>query len=104
MRLAKASSPRVKLAQMSTLSPGLLNSLPVIAYGFAALTLLLIVVLAVAVLRDARHRELANKGLFLVGPWAWALIIVATGGFTGALAYWLIHYSSLRYQSRASGE
>ena len=76
-------------------------TLPYVFYGFVGLYVLVILVLALAVLRDARLRQLTNRGTFLVGPWVWSLIILATGGFTGAFAYWLIHYSSLRHQPRA---
>lgn len=85
---------------METFLRQLAPGFPFLVYGFAALHLLLVLVLAVAVLRDARLRQLTHKGTFLVGPWIWSLVVLATGGFAGAFAYWVIHYSSLRYVPR----
>ena len=82
---------------MNTFLPQLVNTIPLIAYVFAGVYLLVIIILAAAVFQDAQLRTLTNKGTFLVGPVMWALIILITGGFSGALAYWLIHYSALRY-------
>ena len=85
---------------MDTILPQLINTLPLIAYVFAGGYFLIIIILASAVFQDARIRTLTSKGTFLVGPVTWAGIILVTGGFSGALAYWLIHYSSLRYVPR----
>jgi hypothetical protein len=63
---------------------------------FFALQILVILVLALAVLRDARNRRDGARQLFLVGPWVWALAVRLTGGYLGALGYWLVHYSALR--------
>jgi len=82
------------------LLPIFLQNLPYFAYVVAAVYLLVVVCLAVAVFKDAHTRNLTDRGTFLVGPFLWAAIILLTGGFTGALAYWLIHYSSLRYAPR----
>jgi len=82
------------------LLPELINTAPYIAYAFAAAYLAVIIILASAVFRDAHIRKITNKGTFLVGPFLWGLIILLTGGFFGALAYWLIHYSALRYTSK----
>lgn len=63
--------------------------------GFAQLAMA--VFLAYAVALDAEKRRQAS-GLFLVGPWVWFLIVLLTGGYVGGLAYWLIHYSTLRHR------
>ena len=86
---------------MGNILQQLAPSLPFVFYGFAGLYVLVILLLALAVMRDARLRQLTNRGTFLVGPWIWFLIVLATGGFTGAFAYWIIHYSALRHQPRA---
>ncbi len=78
----------------------LTSTVPILLYVFGALYALIVVILTLAVLRDAKLRQITNKGTFLVGPWSWALVVLTSGGFTGALAYWVIHYSSLRYQPR----
>lgn len=82
---------------MNSILYPLINTFGFTAYVFAAAYLLLSLMLAVAVFRDAHFRGLTGKGTFLVGPAAWSFIIVMTGGPTGAFAYWLVHYSSLRY-------
>ncbi len=84
------------------LSNSLFSSLPFLAYVFMALYALVVVILIAAVINDAQNRKLTNRGTFLVGPFVWGMIILLTGGFTGALAYWLIHYSSMRYVSSKS--
>lgn len=80
--------------------PQLVDSLPFLAYVMAAIYLLVITCVTIAVFKDAQLRQLTAKGTFLVGPLLWAAIVFLTGGFTGALAYWLIHYSALRYMPR----
>jgi len=82
------------------LLPELISAVPYIAYALSAAYLAVIVILAFSVFRDAHIRKITNKGTFLVGPFLWALIILLTGGFFGALAYWLVHYSALRYASK----
>ena len=57
--------------------------------------LIVIILVAVAVKNDAEN--LAGS-LFLVSPWMWFVIVLVTA-YPGALAYWVIHYSSLRFQS-----
>lgn len=85
---------------MSSILPQLVNTVPFIAYVFAGAYVLIIILLASAVFQDAHLRTQTNKGTFLVGPAMWAFIILITGGFSGALAYWLIHYSALRYMPK----
>ena len=82
------------------LLPQFLTRLPYFAYVVAVVYLLVIVCLALAVFKDAHVRNLTQKGTFLAGPLLWAAVVLLTGGFTGALAYWLIHYSALRYVPR----
>lgn len=77
----------------------LLTTLPFLFYVFMALYVVVVLIIATAVMNDAQNRRLTNRGTFLVGPFVWGLIVLLTGGFTGALAYWLIHYSALRYVS-----
>ena len=66
--------------------------------------LALSVLLALAVLRDAERTLSRNGGCFLVSPRLWALIVFLTGGYAGALAYWIIHYSALSPRRRAPAE
>ena len=77
----------------------LLTTLPFLFYVFMTLYVVVVLIIAAAVMNDAQNRRLTNRGTFLVGPFDWGLIVLLTGGFTGALAYWLIHYSALRYVS-----
>ncbi|MEO6568437.1 MAG: hypothetical protein ABIO94_06705 [Opitutaceae bacterium] len=75
--------------------PGIL-AIPGLAVALLILNLVVILLLAVAVKNDAEMREARGAGLFLVGPWFWFFIVVLTGGYPATLAYWLIHYSSMR--------
>lgn len=50
---------------------------------------------ALAVKRDADNLLMRKAGLFLVGPGMWAFATLL-GGITIAVAYWAIHYSTLR--------
>jgi len=77
----------------------LLTTQPFLFYVFMTLYVVVVLIIAAAVMNDAQNRRLTNRGTFLVGPFVWGLIVLLTGGFTGALAYWLIHYSALRYVS-----
>lgn len=77
----------------------LLTTLPFLFYVFMALYVVVVLIIATAVMNDAQNRRFTNRGTFLVGPFVWGLIVLLTGGFTGALAYWLIHYSALRHVS-----
>lgn len=63
---------------------------------FTVFQLVAIVWLAVAVKKDADLRVYSKDGVFLNASWPWFPAVVATGGHLAALAYWLIHYSSLR--------
>jgi hypothetical protein len=56
--------------------------------------------LSTVVQADALRRINSKIGIFLVGHWGWFFVVLISGGFLGALAYWLIHYSSLRYESK----
>jgi len=59
-------------------------ALVVIVHGFFAL----------AIKRDARRTQM-QRGLFLVGPGIWAFATLL-GGITVVVAYWAIHYSTLK--------
>jgi hypothetical protein len=61
---------------------------------------LMAIYLSIAVQYDAAQRLRAQKSLFLVGHWGWFFIALFTGGFIGAFAYWIIHYSALRHVTR----
>jgi hypothetical protein len=71
------------------------NVLQYALIAFAALQLVIIFLLAVAVKNDA---EVSSGRLFLLSPWMWFFVVIMTGGYAGALGYWLVHYSALRYQ------
>jgi hypothetical protein len=51
--------------------------------------------LAFAVRKDAANLR-RSSGLFLLGPWLWFFVVLVAGGYLPTLAYWVIHYSSLR--------
>jgi hypothetical protein len=71
--------------------------IPGLLMAFFVLNVIIILVLAFAVANDAEQRKRNGPGLFLVGPWVWFSVVIAAGGYLPTLAYWLIHYSSLRY-------
>jgi hypothetical protein len=75
------------------------------SFGFlvAALHVVVWLVLTLAVVQDARSRRDGAKQLFLIGPWMWGLVVLMTGGYAGALGYWLIHYSALRQNREEKG-
>jgi hypothetical protein len=77
--------------------PGLFG-IPWLIGAWFVLNCILILMLAVAVMKDAEARQRNAVGLFLIGPWFWFFIVLVTGGYLPALAYWLIHYSALRYR------
>ncbi|MBW8782033.1 MAG: hypothetical protein JF599_09120 [Verrucomicrobia bacterium] len=81
-----------------------LYDIPYIAQIIQAFTVISVVAmfvltifLAAAVQSDAVRRLNSKGGTFLIGHWGWFFVVLMSGGFLGALAYWLIHYSSLRY-------
>ena len=74
-----------------------------VAFLLVVLHAVLVVVLAVAVWIDGRKKVRNGGSLFLISAWTWSLIVLATGGYAGALVYWLIHYSSLRYRREENG-
>ena len=83
--------------------PGLLG-IPWLFGVFFALQFIVILVLAFAVENDARRVERrSGQSLFLVGPWTWFFIVLFAGGYLPSLAYWLIHYSSLRFRREEKG-
>lgn len=74
--------------------PGL-AAIPGLFVVLFVLQCIVTLVLAFAVKNDARNQR-RSSGLFLVGPWIWFLVVLLAGGYLPSLAYWLIHYSSLR--------
>ncbi len=81
--------------------PGLFG-IPWLFAVFLALQCLVILVLAFAVKNDATSID-RRSGLFLVGPWTWFFVVLFAGGYLPSLAYWLIHYSSLRFRREEKG-
>ena len=77
---------------LTRLPPDLLTFFVIV---LALAQLVVIVILALTVKRDAKRRLQRPGGLFLVSPLLWGVIVFMTGGYPGALAYWLIHYSTL---------
>jgi hypothetical protein len=61
----------------------------------AIAVLILNIVMALAVNRDAKHLVAARSGLFLLSPFVWGLIafVFSLAGFA---LYWAVHHSSLR--------
>jgi len=68
-----------------------------------ALNCIVVLMLASAVKNDAEDRQRSLKDLFLIGPWFWFFVVIASGGYLPTLAYWLIHYSSLRSRGEKKG-
>ncbi|MFT3781649.1 MAG: hypothetical protein QM790_06485 [Nibricoccus sp.] len=79
----------------------LFGSIPLLTVAFAIVRVFVSLWLAIAVLKDANARLVNNVGLFLRSPCLWFCVVVATGGYFAALAYWLIHYSTFRYRGAA---
>lgn len=67
-----------------------------VALVFGVIQLVITVMLALAVKTDAEQRVQPKGELFLIPPNFWAVIVFMTGGYPGAVVYWLVHYSSLR--------
>ena len=72
-------------------------AIPWLFGAFFVLQCIVILALALAVKNDAENRRVRSS-LFLVGPWFWFFIVLLAGGYLPTLAYWLVHYSSLRYR------
>lgn len=70
-------------------------TLQYVLIALAVIHLVIVFVVASAVKNDAEN---LGASLFLVSPWMWFAIVLVTA-YAGALAYWLIHYSSLRYRN-----
>jgi len=83
---------------LAKLSPDLITFV-IVAQG--VIQFAIAVLLALAVKRDAERNLPRIGGSFLVSPRLWALIVFLTGGYTGALAYWALHYSVLRPRAPA---
>lgn len=78
--------------------PVIVGRLPGAAYlvlVFAVLQLVVAILLAVAVKGDAEERKIRSQDAFLLSPFVWSFVVFMSGGYFGALAYWLIHYSTL---------
>jgi hypothetical protein len=76
--------------------PGLL-AIPGLFVALFVLQCVVTLVLAFAVKNDAENLR-RSSSLFLVGPWIWFLVVILAGGYLPSVAYWLIHYSSLRFR------
>jgi len=63
--------------------------------AIAVLNVIVVVFLAYAIHIDAADRRLRGEWVFLSNPWLWLFIVLAAN-YPAALAYWLIHYSTLR--------
>ena len=72
-------------------------------FSLQLLHVFLALVLAGAVYVDSRRRSKSGGQIVLVPGFVWSLIVLATRGYAGAFAYWLVHYSSLRYQGGKTG-
>lgn len=69
--------------------------LTLVALGTLAVTLLVHLMVAVAVMHDAQTVRQRGIGLMFFGPLGWTGISFLTGLF-GLLVYWLMHHSSWR--------
>jgi len=65
----------------------------------AVVTFLIHTAFAFAVDRDARNVKRSGSSLVLVGPFVWALATFV-GGPLVAVAYWVVHHSSLRSERK----
>ena len=70
--------------------------LPWLVLGFAVIQFIVILILSFAVYKDAVRLANSKQGLFLGEPLLWFAVVLCSGGYLATLAYWMIHYSSLR--------
>lgn len=68
---------------------GIWNFVPV------AITILVHIAFSAAVYSDAQIIKNQRESLVFTGPIIWSLAVLV-GGILAALAYWVIHHSSLR--------
>ena len=59
------------------------------------LTILVHIAFSAAVFTDAQALKKENNNLVFTGPVIWSLAVIVGGVFV-ALAYWVMHHSSLR--------
>lgn len=75
--------------------------------GFGLVMIILVAIVhvgfAMAIKRDAKSILTRRGGLFLVPPSLWAFATLL-GGVTVAVAYWAVHYSTLRPNLRKKEE
>jgi hypothetical protein len=81
---------------------GGLLGIPWLIAVFFVLQCIVILALALAVKNDAESMQ-RSSGLFLITPWFWFFVVLLAGGYLPSLAYWLIHYSSLKSRHEEKG-
>jgi hypothetical protein len=74
-----------------------------ILIGISIIHLIVVIILAIAVKKDSEKRKSIGGEIFLIPPTLWFVITLMSGGYVGAFAYWVIHYSSLRYKNENGG-
>ncbi len=79
---------------MEQLSTYLSGSLQTVQYLFLAIQVILHVVFAAAVARDAGHLEKTGAKTLLVSGVMWAFATLLGGVFV-AVVYWVLHHSTL---------
>jgi TctA family transporter len=81
---------------MTNLAPFFPSAVATAIAGLIAIVQLIIaLVMAVAVSRDANERKYRNCEVYLISPTLWGFVVFFSGGLLGVIAYWAVHHSSL---------
>ena len=65
------------------------------SYLYILVTILIHLAFSAATFNDARHLKKSGEQLAFVGPVVWSFAVLIGGVFV-ALAYWVMHHSTLR--------
>jgi len=84
-------------------STGAHDLLSFFTVGALIVAVLLHLILATAVVTDTVTYQKRHAPLMLLGPLAWCFVVLMSGLF-GFVAYWLMHYSSLRRETLPAAE
>ncbi len=84
------------------LSSDLAPVVVLVTLAFWVVTIIIHVVFAIAVYRDAASLNTRGTGTVFVGPAIWCLTVLFGGVFLAAI-YWVIHHSSFRRSEPVAG-